>query len=748
MSLDFQSFIKGGLLHDRYHWVEGINEGSFGIVTLAKDTKNNNRLVALKYNTYSADDFRSFEKKESIPACANGKIEHPELSKSYAVRETKQEVGMLRKVGKHPNIAQLLDTFDTYIVMEYISRGDLHDAIQYGIAPVSTRDVVDVFMQLVAAVEHCHKLGVYHRDIKPENILIAQDWSIKLTDFGLATDHLHCKDFDVGSERYMAPELLEHEDIDDYRADKVDIWSLGICLLNIVFGKCPFKSASSKDKLFLYFASNRETLFDIFPSMSYDLFGVLRHSLTIDPENRDLELMKQSLQKVEILTYDYEFEEEAEAEREEKEKAKQNQDKLPEREPFAPMVIEPTAEVKTAEKADSLGKFIGKSVPERSALTMSIQKLQESGRKMSPVKEVAQEDSSKSVNRKEVATEKPYNFRKRLRNFPNQRKPITIPTGIRHNDRSQKGRIFNQVPSEDRSPFSREDFFTPRSVFNHYIEKTNQHRKFDHRTREYSNYYYDHRKNLSNHENRAWRKRPTGHTYLDHYREGNRIRRRGRKYTNNHERFYGRKQDSMHASSVSSRAVPVTSYRLRPASQPVQNFSSPTGKYIPPNMRLHAASPVLHPQKMDIPKLASTNDISGEEDGMFMFEDVPKLAAKEVDESRTMDKLSAQFSNDCKVEDRRSARTKYIPPHHRRLSSNNRLSREPMAISSVLGSSNSSTDRGENPFLSGSSPGYRFKDKRDEQYISDGLGLSYIDASHDDETQRRQLGLYRPPSTR
>lgn len=330
----YTDYLYGGLLHGRYLRIKGLNEGSFGIVSIAKDIKDNDKLVAVKYNTGKLSDFEAYQKSQteninlinevrsvslnsktrsvirsdgnySNTSNANDK----DVSKSIVLRETNQEILMLKKVDSHPNIITLLDHFDTFMIFEYAPRGDLHDAIQLGIAPVATCDVIDVFMQLISAVEFCHKNGVYHRDIKPENILISEDWSIKLTDFGLATDHLICNDFDVGSERYMAPELLEHSDIDSYAADKVDIWSLGICLLNIVFGKSPFRSASSKDKMFLHFAANRETLFDIFPFMSYDLFSVMIHSLTIDPANRDLEMIKQNLLNIDVLTYDYEFEE-------------------------------------------------------------------------------------------------------------------------------------------------------------------------------------------------------------------------------------------------------------------------------------------------------------------------------------------------------------------------------------------------------------------------------------------------------
>ncbi|OWB61788.1 hypothetical protein B5S31_g2211 [[Candida] boidinii] len=336
MSVEYSKYNKGELLHDKYLKIHDISEGSFGIVSLAKDVTNNNKLVAVKYITQLPNDQSDSEQEEENEenededVARHNKInedtdddndtELPQsrlkkknakklISRSVILREAEQEIRVLQRIGQHPYITELYDSFDEFIIMEYCSRGDLYDAIRTNMVPVSTKDVVDSFLQLISAVEYAHSIGIYHRDIKPENILIDDDWSLKLTDWGLATDQKFCTDFDVGSERYMAPELLSHEDIDVYDAEKVDIWSLGICLLNVVFGKNPFTSASEKDKLFMHFASNREALFDIFPSMSYDLFTTLRFSLTIDPDNRDLQMMKEALMKIEHLTIDFEFNE-------------------------------------------------------------------------------------------------------------------------------------------------------------------------------------------------------------------------------------------------------------------------------------------------------------------------------------------------------------------------------------------------------------------------------------------------------
>lgn len=269
-------------INDRYKVVTAINHGSFGSVSLAKDTWARNTLVAVK--------------------CINKQKDDP-----IALEEAREEIAIHKRLGHHKYICSLLDSFEddeaTYLVMEYCPEGDLYEAIRADKGP-GPSEVLTFMLQLIDAVQYAHKMGVYHRDIKPENILIAQDGSVRLADWGLATTCRINSEFGVGSERYMAPELFDQNNINCYDAEKADIWSLGICLLNILFGRNPFTSASQKDKLFLDFASSRESLFDIFPTLSDDTYVTLRHSLTLDPDNRSLEGFRQSLLQVEMWTND------------------------------------------------------------------------------------------------------------------------------------------------------------------------------------------------------------------------------------------------------------------------------------------------------------------------------------------------------------------------------------------------------------------------------------------------------------
>lgn len=293
----YKEYDAGKLLNNRYRKVADLNKGSYGQVSLATDTTTD-ELVAIKCLVNSPD-----------PTAAR-----PNASRAYCSRaEIDQEIAIHSALKGHKNVAQLLDHFTlgnvNYLVVEYCAQGDLYEAISGGRGPKENGCTREFMLQLVDALIFCHSRGVFHRDIKPENILISKAGTVKLADWGLATFEVKARDFGVGSERYMAPELFDGGSIADYNTQQADIWSVGICLLNILFGRNPFTKASSKDKLFMDFAANREALFDIFPAMTPDTFAVLRHSLTIDPDNRSLEEMRAAILLANVWTTDEEFEE-------------------------------------------------------------------------------------------------------------------------------------------------------------------------------------------------------------------------------------------------------------------------------------------------------------------------------------------------------------------------------------------------------------------------------------------------------
>ncbi|KAH7117964.1 kinase-like domain-containing protein [Dendryphion nanum] len=277
---------EGVVLHGRYETISPLNHGSFGMVFQAKDLYTG-EVVAIKIIT----------KPSAALTCPS----------AFAVDERSEELGVHLHLGDHSNTVNLLHSFETenhiYLVLEFCSNGDLYEAIRLGKGPLETEHVREFMLQLVDAVEFIHSKGIYHRDIKPENIFLTQDGSMKLGDFGLATTDVWSYEVAVGSDRYMAPEQYDPSSA-GYSTSKADVWAIGICLLNILFSRNPFAVPNASDPLYADFALDRQSLFDVFPNMSQDTFEVLIHSLALDPEKRDLSLVREAIERAISFTTD------------------------------------------------------------------------------------------------------------------------------------------------------------------------------------------------------------------------------------------------------------------------------------------------------------------------------------------------------------------------------------------------------------------------------------------------------------
>ncbi|XP_031327737.1 testis-specific serine/threonine-protein kinase 4-like isoform X2 [Photinus pyralis] len=152
---------------------------------------------------------------------------------------------------KHPNLIRFLQAIETthrvYIVMEYAENGSLLDIIRRD-SYIDEGRARKWFRQLLEAVDYCHERGVVHRDIKCENLLMDKAFNIKLSDFGFARGHLKPKHGQLpysetfcGSYAYASPEILRGV---PYQPQQSDIWSMGVVLYAMVFGRLPFDDAN------------------------------------------------------------------------------------------------------------------------------------------------------------------------------------------------------------------------------------------------------------------------------------------------------------------------------------------------------------------------------------------------------------------------------------------------------------------------------------------------------------------------
>jgi len=179
-------------------------------------------------------------------ACAMKEInisENPRADKS-----AKKEI-CVHKLLKHPNIVQCygsrVEAERQFIFLEYCNGGELFDRIEPEIG-MAEHQAQAYFRQLISAVNYLHHRGVAHRDIKPENLLLTDDDTLKLSDFGMATVFRHqgkerLLERRCGTTAYCAPEMLMKP---RYNAEPADIWSCGIVLVAMVTGELPWNQAT------------------------------------------------------------------------------------------------------------------------------------------------------------------------------------------------------------------------------------------------------------------------------------------------------------------------------------------------------------------------------------------------------------------------------------------------------------------------------------------------------------------------
>ncbi|CAL1709209.1 unnamed protein product [Somion occarium] len=201
-----------------------------------------------------------------------------------------REVMNHKKVSAHPNVVNFRGIVPNradylYIIMDFCPGGTLFNLVSA--THIFARNdalVKDMFTQLCSAVEFCHANDVFHRDLKPENVLInAECTQVYLTDFGLSTTLEESKTFKLGSKHYMSPECINKEGLaESYSCRRSDIWALGIILLNMVSGRCPWSEASLEDACFKLYMRNRNFLREQLP-ISKSLNNILHKIFTPNP---------------------------------------------------------------------------------------------------------------------------------------------------------------------------------------------------------------------------------------------------------------------------------------------------------------------------------------------------------------------------------------------------------------------------------------------------------------------------------
>jgi serine/threonine-protein kinase len=210
-----------------YEILEVLGRGGMGVVYKARQLSLN-RLVALKM----------------IMA---GSYAPPEALERF--RREARAVAVLQ----HPNIVQVFDVGEyqgqPFIALEYVAGGDLGAKVRN--SPLGPAEAAHLVATLAGAVHHAHQKGIIHRDLKPANVLLTEDGTPKIADFGLvrqADESGHTQmGAIVGTPNYMAPEQAAGHN--KMIGPAVDVYALGSMLYELLTGQPPFRADSPLNTL-------------------------------------------------------------------------------------------------------------------------------------------------------------------------------------------------------------------------------------------------------------------------------------------------------------------------------------------------------------------------------------------------------------------------------------------------------------------------------------------------------------------
>jgi eukaryotic-like serine/threonine-protein kinase len=212
------AFSSGTIISSRYEIISPLGVGGMGAVYLAKDRVLENTQVAIK-------------------------VLHPAMSRDAELsKRFLREVTLMHKVN-HQNVVRVFDVGNDqgwiYFTMEYVSGVSLENVLDK--SKVSLPNSIQIIQQVCLALQAIHAAEIIHRDLKPANIMLLNDKTVKLTDFGVArakNSNLTQHDEIIGSVEYMAPEVWLGKEL----SPATDFYSLGVILYELVTGDVPFQS--------------------------------------------------------------------------------------------------------------------------------------------------------------------------------------------------------------------------------------------------------------------------------------------------------------------------------------------------------------------------------------------------------------------------------------------------------------------------------------------------------------------------
>jgi len=252
---------------DHYEIICMLGHGGMNRVYLAEDVLNRQKVVLKFPNDDLIGNVAIFERYKR-EAEIGSRLDHPHVQRVLNNGEGRSE---------------------HYLVMEYIQGRSLREVMEEH-APdlLPQAEAIRLTMQICDALAYCHEHGVFHRDIKPENIMIQDDGSIKIIDFGVAllegARRVTWRGLSgtVGTPDYMAPEQLQGE----RGTASSDIYAVGVMLYEMLCGHTPFEGENVFAIINQHVSQDPPSILHFNPHISPALATVVMHAIRRDPEKR------------------------------------------------------------------------------------------------------------------------------------------------------------------------------------------------------------------------------------------------------------------------------------------------------------------------------------------------------------------------------------------------------------------------------------------------------------------------------